>query len=169
MPSWMVLQKPGSGYRDVEGQCYEYPSHIPHAKRGRWLSNLYKAENILRVEEEFSELEEFYQLRHINAMVLKCSRPTMDGIETFQWVFHSMKWVETREQNPALSIQWAQYLLTLKRNCFLHYLDKLQMMMLGAQDQINRDVAPSPVITPPRVASGLTVLEDGWTKWRSKV
>ena len=33
MVSWMVLQKPGSGYRDVEGECYEYPSHIPHAKK----------------------------------------------------------------------------------------------------------------------------------------
>ena len=33
MTSWMVLQKPGSGYRDVEGQCYEYPSHIPHARK----------------------------------------------------------------------------------------------------------------------------------------
>ena len=33
MTSWMVLQKPGSGYRDVEGECYEYPSHIPHAKK----------------------------------------------------------------------------------------------------------------------------------------
>ena len=33
MTSWMVLQKPGSGYQDVEGECYEYPSHIPHAKK----------------------------------------------------------------------------------------------------------------------------------------
>ncbi|MEC8609006.1 MAG: endonuclease NucS domain-containing protein [Candidatus Thermoplasmatota archaeon] len=33
MTSWMVLQKPGSGYRDVEGKCYEYPAHIPHAKK----------------------------------------------------------------------------------------------------------------------------------------
>ena len=33
MTSWMVLQKPGSGYQDVEGECYEYPAHIPHAKK----------------------------------------------------------------------------------------------------------------------------------------
>ena len=33
MPSWMVLQKPDSKYQDVEGQCYEYPSHISYAKK----------------------------------------------------------------------------------------------------------------------------------------
>lgn len=35
MPSWLVLQRPDSKYQDVEGQCYEYPSHIAHAKKIR--------------------------------------------------------------------------------------------------------------------------------------
>ena len=35
MPSWLVLQSSDSKYLDEEGKCYEYPSHIAHAKKIR--------------------------------------------------------------------------------------------------------------------------------------
>lgn len=159
MPSWMVLQKPGSGYRDVEGQCYEYPSHIPHAKKivegdylictrpkkhsksGRRIFGIGRISSIETYHRDGSQMFKANYGWYRDFSVGFSFDEVGGDPRTKPGTQHSMSPISPDIETELLSTLLGQIADD----------DEVR----AQEDQINRDVSPSPVvITPPRVASG---------------